>query len=394
MSVPRPSPVYEELDWGLCATLAKWWHDRQKKYSRYHHFRTIHVTDVIECPIKVLVFRLYDITPPCRMLFYMKEGLEWERKALQALKESGRDPKYIQKLRAIAITREGATFAFVKTPDYESPEELIEIKWTRWSPKEIWRIILAKQTLAEHIWGRGTYYPPIAVNLRIWPTWIYQVVGYLYFNELAGKPLPPKRYIFAQRHDHVDLIEIRFRPGEYDWFKRKFEEKLRKTAHLFKQYHDWFFAPMHRLESIVYEELAPIYREIWRNGELYAEIEYKCRLCPLMYVGCCPGLIPLRRFRFWAPDELEVLKNIMRWSPALQEYLHDLTITFQGRVTNVRDVLVRLHHRDYPAFLRALQAQHNRTEVIVEMVKAAMKNVVRAFRAGPREGRTVFYTHA
>lgn len=375
----------QEIDWGLCNYLAKLWHKNRVKYSRYHQFKVIHVSDAIGCPIQVLLSRLYDVTPPCRSLFFMREGLEWEEKAREAIRQAEEGKGEFNTPYVTTYRYQDIVYAVVGTPDYTNLEkkELIEIKWTRFSPRSIEKILAFKGDKGVQIWpgpppsGRPLFhYPDMCFRYRIWPSWIEQIAGYIWiFRRIGVEIEPTDTYIYAQRGTRIDLIRLEhWDPAISEWL-RDFERDLKWVAKVFYDYKDWMFAPFHRLENIAWDELRDVFCTIWRWPRHYSRIEYRCRLCPFKWIGACPGLIPLRDWWWWSDDEIYTLKVWASISPEVQ------------MVLDRWNMLDRIKNATWEDFKEIKRDLHINNRDVLELIRAAKADACkRSFRRKPIGG--------
>ena len=378
--------MVRDLSDALCNYLAKLYYLSQYRHTRYHKFREIHISDLASCPIKVILDRVFSVTPPCRLLYYMREGLEWENKAIESLKmmfPKGEAWKSITWETSIA----GIEWKIVGTPDLYSYDDrlIVEVKWTRFSPREIVFIMRNKTIIGKTAWRDFEYFYYSRIN-KVWDSWYVQVVGYLYLIEkVMGARFTG--YIYANRGDRIDLLRVP--SDEVDKLRDFIEQQLRRLASLFDYYIPQIYPPHHNLETIIWEDLREVYCMLWKDPKLYSMVEYQCRLCPYGWILACPGLIPLRTFyskemgRLWDPEELERLRLLMGFSPSLQQYM-------KSRSEEIYNMLVNAKKEDLPKILWKFYAdEFNNAEFIAGMIRAVRDDCKFAWRLRPPYGKTI-----
>lgn len=369
----------------LCNHLAKLYHLSQYRNTRYHKFREIHVSDLASCPIKMILSRVFEVTPPCRLLYYIREGLEWETKAIESLKQNfpnGEAWKPIKKEMTIL----GIDWKIIGTPDlYDyASRSVVEIKWSRFSKNAIMEIMRNKEYIMSWAFPGFKYweYPRV---MKVWDSWFIQVMGYLWLIEkVLGARF--KAYIYANRDHDISLLEVkRIQEREVIEF---IEKQLNRIASMLKYYIPKIYPPQHSLEKIVWRELRDVYCMIWKDPKLYSLVEYQCRLCPFAWTNTCPGVIPVRKFKsktygkLWDFEEIERLRFLMGISDSLQRFI-------QRTDERLYDMLINAKRDDYPKILAYLMFNYNDSAFIGTMIRMVRKDCQYAFRLRPPRTKTI-----
>jgi len=365
------------IDYALCNRLSKLWHAWQAKKTRYHQFREVHVSDAISCPLRALLMRLFDVTPPCRALYFMKQGLEWEKDAIEAIKMTYRDAR-VQEERFIVTNLEHRGYrvenmTVIGTPDADVPSYslLLEVKWTRFPRRSIPEILSRKQDIVTRAGGwRITWtFPTACFDLRIWPSWFLQMHGYSWLFRQLGDPRE-FFYIYANWRHQIDTADVT------DYMERRYEDMWYRDLFLFAYVLDWYyreryrFTPFHQLERVVWTELAGVYWLLWYYAGYYMRVEYQCRYCPFLWLRACPGLIPLRSFWWWSDDEIWILKRFAEFSDGVRDVLNRW---------GVLDEVLRAVTIDRLHAIRRNLASHHRD--VAELIAAARRDVDEIFHA-------------
>jgi len=369
----------------LCNHLAKLYHLSQYRNTRYHRFREIHISDLASCPIKSLLSRVFEVTPPCRLLYYMREGLEWETKAIESLKEifpTGEAWKHIEK----EVTILGIDWKVIGTPDlYDyNNKTIVEIKWTRFSKHAIMEIMRNKEYIMSWAFP-GFKYWEYPRAYKVWDSWFIQVMGYLWLIEKSlGRRF--EAYLYVNRDHDIDLLKVHRTQENEMW--EFLEQQLNRMASLLKYYIPKIYPPQHSIEKIVWRELREVYCMIWKDPKLYSMVEYQCRLCPFAWINTCPGVIPVRKFsskkfgRLWDYEEVEHLRMIMGFSDSLQRYIQRLD-------PELYEMLINAKREDYPKILTYLMYNHNESYFIGTMIRMVKQDCQYAFRIRPPRTKTI-----
>jgi len=379
-----------EVDHETCNYLARLYHERQSKHTRYHKFDEIHVSDIIDCPVKVVVFRVFEITPPCRLLYYMKEGLEWEKTALGALQQMFPTGRIYDRKEVPRMLTPYLIYKLVGTPDFVAPGmRIIEVKWTRFAPWDIRQIFVNKLYILDEVKNRvpefrNADYPTECKKKLIFPGWYYQLAGYYFFTHRNYAT-----YLYANRGHHIQLIKVDINEEDRDFL----ETQLSRVLWTLRYYKDKLYLPLakHPLEKLAWDELRHAYELIWKDWRLYLLVEYRCRYCPLAYIKTCPGVVPLKLFWnrkikwLWAVEEIERLRFLCGLSYHLQEYIKSVD-------PELYELITRGTRADLRKIRGLLRARHNDPSFIAGMI-AAVKQDAKFFGIVHPVTRRYIYLH-
>lgn len=382
--------IASKISDSMCNYLAKLYHLSQYRNTRYHKFDEIHISDLAACPIKLILNRLFEPTPPCRLLYYMREGLEWENKAIEGIKQSF--PRG-QAWRELTIKKRmiNMDWKIVGTPDFFSTYDraIIEIKWTRFNKWAIREIITYKTIIGEKVWSNFTYWR-FSRYYYVWDSWFVQIMGYLYLAKQLFGEGGYDGYIYANRGHDISLIKVKV----FDQDKHIFdfiENQIRRSAALLSYYVPKIYTPHVNLEDVFFTVLREVYCGLYKDPKLYQQVEYQCRLCPYAWLGVCPGLIPLRTFssrrvgRLWDIEEVERIRILMGMSDALQLYIRNKDL-------HLYNMLINAKKEDLKDIYSYMVHYYNDSDFIADMIKAVKEDCQFAFRLRPPRTRTIRLT--
>jgi len=265
-----------------------------ERRHRYGIFSTIHITDVIGCPVRAYLERTIAVTPSLNSLVDMTKGILWEKIIAPLLVERKRAIR--PELKAYAKFRgiEGE-FVIVGHPDGLTRTDVIEIKTTDYPINTVYEIVgRTERNIAqvlrvfpefpapnvkieyhrEEVRGRSQ----IKAELPLFRNWIAQVS--IYNNMLA----PVYRSKLVVIYDD-EVREFDVTRDFYTKARRDFLNMLPVTA---------FALFQARKVGYSIEAQKEIMRFTMRYCYPYAYIG--CERCQYHRIGICVGLIPLRWF--------------------------------------------------------------------------------------------------
>ena len=364
-----------------CRWLADNWKNRWG--NRYKVFDHVYVSDASGCPIKQFLDRFFITSPTCELLMYFQEGIDWEESVKRRIIESlNLDEKGFDIYVEDTMYMGDREIKYGAHPDYVHPDYsfIIEIKHTTFRPREIREIMWRQDALIQRVEGwenpKAGILPEPAYRYGVWGTWIMQAVGYMTHPKLNLDP--DSVYILSNRGGKVEmgsLSKMGFTETDLGWFIDRYNERLNAVAQKISKYQGKRWIGFN-LEMIDTRDIAALWNIIVADPGHYRLTSFKCRHCPYLWEGTCPGLIPLRTFREWRPEEIQILHKlaVIPDVKAVLEFANDawkliLQFNYEGALRTLQDMPRSFIFQILDAFIR------NRDKVWVQPFKRGMFGV-------------------